>query len=155
MISGTWMYYQSQHRLNTPSKVITSYCNAIDFKDFEKAYTLHDPSLAPDKEDYLRQISVTDGVLNSYAKMNALDITITEQSDNTARATVVIESITPLRTMSHTRLHQLTKVGSQWAIQPPPQETDLSPNLYIEQTELDLHLQGRRKVGSYALSLYR
>ncbi len=148
MLIGIWSYYQSQHKLNTPSKVIKSYYNAIDFKDFNRAYTLLDPNLAPPIEDYLREISVSDGVLNSYAKMNALDITLVQQSESTARAKVTIESITPLKKMSHVRLHQLSKVDGQWYIQPPPQETDLPPNLYHDQSSLDLYLQGRRKVGS-------
>jgi hypothetical protein len=141
-------YYNNHQRLNTPEKVLSHYYNAIDFKDFDKAYTLLDQELAPEKEDYLRQISVSDGVLNSYSKMNSIDVEIIEQSGNTAKASVTIESITPLQMIDNTRIHYLTKKENQWYIQPSNIETDLPPSLYVEQATIDFHLQGRRKVDS-------
>ena len=68
----------------------------LDFKEFEKAHSLIDPENNLPIAQYMLEISVTDGLLSSYAKMDAIDTEITKRNDSTVSAKVTSQWITPL-----------------------------------------------------------
>lgn len=145
---GCYKVFQFTSTRNTPDKVISKYLDAIDVKNFDYAYTLLNPRLAPEKETFYRQISVSDGILNSYSKLNALS-TITEMvNDTIAKVQVEYSSITPLDILSTEEEYVLTKIGKSWYINPEDIPSKLPPNLYQESPTLDIYMQGRRRVNS-------
>ena len=132
----------------TPENALTAYYNHLDFKEFESAYRLIDQTNSPNKADYMLAVSVSDGVLSSYAKLNTIEVEIQEQTTDYSTAEVTCEYITPLEVIRNTYTHTLRKSNNKWYINYEPIDTDLPPQLFTSQPTLDYHAHGRRRISS-------
>jgi len=129
-----------------PEKVVISYYDALDFKRFEKAHSLLDPETKKSLDYFLLESSVTDGLIDSYGKINNIRTTILEQTTDYAKIETEIQWVTPLEDYTKTRIHEVKRKGLKWYMMPIPfkgyiptnQFTDVSANQFIN--------QGRRKV---------
>jgi len=133
---------------SNPENTLKAYYNHLDYKEFDAAYMLIDKSVAPVKADYMLAVSVSDGVLNSYAKLNTMDVEIQEQSEDYAIAEVTCEYITPLEVISLKHKHTLNKSRNKWYLGYEAIDRDLPSQLFKSQPKLDFHAHGRRRISS-------
>ncbi len=148
ILSSFLLFVYEKRPHSSPEKVLKAYYNALDFKEFDTAYALLDKSSAPEKADYMMAISVSDGVINSYAKLNNISINKLEVSNTHAQVSVDCQYITPLEVVDQTYTHTLRRIGGKWYIMHDPIDKDIPPQLYQAQTELQYHIHGRRRISS-------
>lgn len=133
---------------SSPQKVLEAYYDSLDFKAFDKAYTFLDPGSVPSKADYTLGLSVSDGILNSYGKLDKIEIQVLEQTDSYAKASVICEYVTPLKLIKKTYDHTLIFKDGNWYIIYEPLSKDLPPQLYQSNPDLEFHVHGRRQIKS-------
>jgi hypothetical protein len=120
--------------------------DALDFKRFKKAHSLINPKSKVSIAQYMLEISVTDGLLSSYAKLDAIATEITAQTDSLASAIVKTKWITPLERIDKTFHKSLVKLNGEWFIQPDDIDLDLPPDQFYSDNETNYFNQGRRKI---------
>ncbi|MBT8320262.1 MAG: hypothetical protein KJO90_01185, partial [Eudoraea sp.] len=95
---------------------------------------------------YMLEISVSDGLLSSYAKLDSLGIRLIKQSANMATAEVVTQWITPLEKIRKVNQHEVVKRDGKWYLVTSPPENDLPPNQLFSQNSTQFYNQGRRRI---------
>ncbi|GAA4884840.1 membrane protein [Flaviramulus aquimarinus] len=143
---GLYRFYIKNDSHHSPENVLLAYYDALDFKAFEKAHQLVNPKSNLPIAQYMLEISVTDGLLSSYAKLDAIETTITSQTDSLATVKVNTKWITPLEKISKTDYKSLTKLNGKWYINPDDVDLDLPPDqLYLDNVTTYFN-QGRRRI---------
>jgi len=145
---GLYTFYLKNNAQRTPKNAIIAYYDALDFKAFETAYHLIDPQTKLSKAQYMLEISVTDGLLSSYAKLEAIEAIITNKNDSTATAKVMTKWITPLEKIIKTDYKSLSKRSGKWYLHPESLDPDLPPDQLYSQNVTTYHNQGRRRITS-------
>ncbi len=145
---GLYVFYLKNDSQRSPKNAILAYYDALDFKAFEDAYRLIDPNSKLPIAQYMLEISVTDGLLGSYAKLEDIETIITNKNDSTAIAKVITNWVTPLEKISKTDYKQLSKRKGQWYLQPDNLSPDLPPDQLYSQNITKYYNQGRRRVTS-------
>ncbi|MBE7170605.1 MAG: hypothetical protein INR73_08440 [Williamsia sp.] len=130
-----------------PETLIKAYYNALDFKFFEKAHSYFPPG-SVGFEDYVLQLSVRDGLLASYGKLNFISIKLLDKKPNKITALVKTEWVTPLERYHQEAEHHLVKIGPDWFIQPPVFTHSTAPDEHMEKGILALHSQGKRTISA-------
>ena len=67
VMEGIFFYIKNEKQYD-PENVINAYYDAMDFKRFEEAHSYLAPECDITIAQFMLEISVTDGLLNSYAK---------------------------------------------------------------------------------------
>jgi hypothetical protein len=143
---GIYLFYLKNDSHRSPENAILAYYDALDFKEFEKAHSLINPNSNITIAQYMLEISVTDGLLSSYAKMDAIATEITRHNDSTVSAKVVTNWITPLDKIEKTDYKSLMKINGKWYLQADDLNNDLpSDQLYSDNTTQYFN-QGRRRI---------
>ena len=145
---GIYLFYLKNDSQHSPENVVMAYYDALDFKEFEKAHELIDPDNGLPIEEYMLMISVTDGLLSSYAKLDALESHITNKNDSTATAKVVTSWITPLEKINKTDFKSLVRRNGKWFILPDDIDSDLPPDQLYSNNITKYFNQGRRRITS-------
>ena len=143
---GIYVFYLKNNSQRSPENAILAYYDNLDFKEFEKAYSLLDPKSGISMEQYMLEISVTDGLLSSYAKLDALNTKITSQSDSTATAIVITDWLTPLEKISRTDNKSLIKREEKWFLIPNDINSDLPPDQLYSTNTTNFFNHGRRQI---------
>ncbi len=81
----TYQFYLNNSSQLSPINVIKAYYDAIDFKEFEKAHSFLDPKSDKSLSQFMLETAVQDGILNSYAKMDAIDIQVLSQTKKSSK----------------------------------------------------------------------
>lgn len=128
-----------------PVVLLKSYYNALDFKYFKKAHSYFPPhSISFD--DYVLQLSVRDGLLASYGKLDSISVKILTQTKDRILAVVTTHWVTPLEIYHQEVKHTAIKIGKKWYILPPTFDQNIPPDEHIEKGVLALHSQGKRRI---------
>lgn len=143
---GLYLFYLKNDSQRTPENAIIAYYDALDFKEFEKAYALVDSKNELPIAQYMLEISVTDGVLSSYAKLDHIETIITEKNDTLATAKVMTNWITPLEKIQQEDYRTLVKREGKWFIQHQPLDTDIPPDQLYASNTTQYFNQGRRRI---------
>ncbi|MFY7671046.1 hypothetical protein ACOSP6_08130 [Tenacibaculum sp. MEBiC06402] len=143
---GCYLFYIKNDTQRTPENVITTYYNALDFKEFEKAHNLLDPKSNLSLAQYMLETSVTDGLLSSYAKLDAIKTTILKKTDSVATMKVITDWITPLEKISNTEFKTLVKIKNKWFLVPEKKDVDLPPDQLYMKNNTGYFNQGRRRI---------
>ncbi|RAJ77414.1 hypothetical protein CLV59_107181 [Chitinophaga dinghuensis] len=133
--------FRSLH--NSPEMLIRTYYHALDFKDYTVAYSCFPPG-AERIDNYLLQLSVRDGLLASYGKLDSLSFKITSNNHHQAFAKVVSHWTTPLEEYEITDSLHLVELNHKWYLLPPSFQHPPAPDEHIEKGVLALHSQGSR-----------
>lgn len=141
-----YLFYIKNDAQRTPENVITAYYDAIDFKEFEKSYQLIDPKSNLSISQFMLEISVTDGLLSSYAKLDALETKVTTKTDSLVTLEVHTNWITPLEKINKKDYKTLVKRDNKWFLQPENIDSDLPPDQLYANNVTAYFNQGRRKV---------
>ncbi len=141
-------FYLKNDSQRTPENVVLAYYDALDFKAFEKAYLLINPNSGLSIAQYMLEISVTDGLLSSYAKLEDIKTSITRKNDSVATAKVTTQWITPLEKIKKTDYRSLLKHKGKWYLHPEALDSDLPPDQLYSDNSTTYHNQGRRRITS-------
>ncbi len=145
---GLYAFYLQNDSQRTPENVVLAYYDAIDVKAFEKAYRLIDPNRELSIAQYMLEISVTDGLLSSYAKLEDIKTSIAKKNDSVATAKVTTQWITPLEKIKKIDYKSLLKHKGKWYVQPEALDTDLPPDQLYSDNSTTYYNQGRRRITS-------
>ena len=96
------------------------------------------------------EISVTDGLLSSYAKMDAIETEITKRNDSTVSAKVTSQWITPLEKIEKIDYKSLSRRKGKWYLQPDDLNNDLPPDQLYSDNATKYFNQGRRRITTEA-----
>jgi hypothetical protein len=145
---GIYLTYVKNATQISPENVVKSYYNALDFKYYERAHAF----LVPDKEyslaQFMLEISVSDGILNSYGKLDAIETSIKNKANNKALVIAKTKWITPLEIIEKTFTHEVEKIKGKWYIIPEKKDTDLPPDQFIATNMTSFYKHGRRKIST-------
>ena len=83
-----YQFYLKNDSQRSPENAIIAYYDALDFKEFEIAYSLIDPTSNISISQYMLETSLSGGLLNSYAKLDAIETIITSRNDSLATVKV-------------------------------------------------------------------
>lgn len=145
---GVYSFYLKNADQLSPKNVVEAYFDALDFKELERAYSYFDPKSDKNLDQFMLEFAVTDGLLNSYAKLDAIAVEITNQTDSTARATAYAKWITPLELIPTQEDFELVQRHQKWYVIPKNPDLDLPPDQLITTNETDFYNHGRRRITS-------
>ncbi|NNK61113.1 MAG: hypothetical protein HKP00_10900 [Flavobacteriaceae bacterium] len=145
-IYGVHLFYIKNDSHRSPENTILAYYDALDYKQFEKAHELINPKSNIPIAQYMLEISVTDGLLSSYAKLDAIQIEITSQTDSTASIKVNTNWITPLEKIEKTEVKRVIKQNGLWYLEPGEMNNDLPPDQLLTYNTTSYFNQGRRRI---------
>lgn len=143
-----WVSITFAKEQSTPEQAIESYYNALDFKYFKKAYGFFNPNTRPTFDDYFIKLSVEDGVVASYAKLDNIKIAVTKFDDQTYEALVHTDWITPMEAYGTDIIHIVRKVKDKWYLDAPKFDLSIPPDGFVEESFLSMHKQGKRQAGT-------
>ncbi len=145
---GFYIFYLKNSTQISPENVVLAYYDALDFKEFERAHSYLDPKADKSISQFMLEISVTDGLLSSYAKLDEIDINITARTDSTATGFVKANWVTPLKIINTRDTLDLEKIKSKWYIKPKPIDPDVPPEQLVIQSNTQFYNHGKRKITS-------
>jgi len=147
VFSGIWLKSALTEYNRDPITLLKAYYHALDFKYLREAHSYF-PEGSIDLDNYILRLSVQDGLLASYGKLDSIDIKIAERSGTRIRADVLSVWVTPLERYSVTNTHILTRDGRKWLIQPPVFDSTIPPDEHIEKGIPVFHSQGKRVISA-------
>ena len=141
-----YLFYIKNDTQRSPENVVKAYYDALDFKEFNRVYSYIDPESKVTRSQYLLEIAVTDGLLSSYAKLDAISAGITKQTDSVATLKVETKWITPLEKLSKTTFKTAVKRNGKWFLKPERRSIDLPPDQLYSKNTTGYFNQGRRRI---------
>jgi len=144
----TYQFYCNNSSQLSPKNVVKSYYDAIDFKEFEKAHSFLAPKANKSLSQFMLETAVQDGILNSYAKMDAIEILVLNQTENVAKIIAKTKWITPLEIIQKDYIHEVIKEKGKWYIIPNKIDLDIPPDQFISNNGTEYFKHGRRAVSS-------
>ncbi|WP_159778380.1 hypothetical protein [Flavobacterium sp. 9AF] len=130
----------------SPENVVKSYYDALDYKHFEKAHSFVVPDKHYPLSQFMLEVSVSDGILNSYGKLDAIKTEIKYISKNKAVVIAETKWITPLEIIERKYSHEVVKIKGKWYLIPEKKDTDIPPDEFMSKNNTFYYKQGRRKI---------
>lgn len=143
---GVYIFYIKNTAQISPKNVVIAYYDALDFKEFETAYSYINPDSDIPIAQYMLEVSVTDGILSSYAKLDAIDVEIVSQTSNSAKIIAKTCWITPLEIITKTYHHELIKKKKKWYLIPNSYDLDIPPDQLFSDNIPEYYNHGRRRI---------
>ena len=130
----------------TPKKALNAYFDALNFKDFKKAYSYLDEETKPILDQYLLELSLEDGILASYSILDSLNILDIQYEDkNHAIAEVSLISTTSLMNYESVQKIELVKRKKGWYLKHREIEKDIPVDQFYAVPDVAFFNQGRRE----------
>ncbi len=128
--------------------VVEAYFDDLDFRRFEAAYARLDPLTRPDYELWRLQLSVSGGLVSSYAKLDSMTTSVV--SDEADRAVVVanLQYLTSLKWHIVDEEVDVVRRGGRWFVVADEPDLVVPPDQLVRRPEVDYLIQGRRRVTS-------
>lgn len=130
----------------THERVLTSYYNALDFKNFNEAFEMLDSDSELTLDYFLLEISVTNGLMDSYGKINRIEHRTLEKTVNYAKVESTVEWVTPLKSIVKTETHEVIKKGWKWYMKPLDSKNYIPSDQFSTVSSNNFINQGRRKI---------
>ncbi|MBT8252839.1 MAG: hypothetical protein KJN68_02625 [Bacteroidia bacterium] len=143
---GIWQLYIRYDAHQSPENAILAYYDALDFKEFEKAHKLLDPESGKSLDQFMLEMSVGDGLLSSYAKLDSITTTIKSINDSAAIVSVNGSWISPLEQIHRSEIKTVIKRKNKWFLVPEKQDLDLPPDQLMAGNLTKYYNHGRRRV---------
>lgn len=145
-VYSIYLFYLKNDSQRTPENAIIAYYDALDFKKYEKSYQLIDPKSGVSMSQFMLEISTSDGLLASYAKLDALESTTIKKTDSLVTLKVHTKWITPVEEINKTEYKVVISRNGKWFIQPEILDSDLPPDQFYSNNVTKYFNQGRRRV---------
>ena len=136
--------------LKTPEQTVNHFMNHLDFHRFREAYDLFVPDPVYTFDQYLLELSVTEGgLLPNYAKLDSLSTRLLSQRGDSA--TVRVQSFwrTSLGRRERTETMRLARHGSNWLLIPPEFRPEIPEEQMHKYTITLFKRMGKRVVSSF------
>ena len=143
---GGYIFYIKNDAHYSPENALLAYYDALDFKNYNTAHALINPKSNLSISQYMLEISVTDGLLSSYAKLEQIETSVVSKNDSLARVKVDTKWITPLEKIKKTDYKSLIKLKNKWYLEPEDTALDLPPDQLFSNTKTTYFNQGRRRI---------
>lgn len=143
---GTYQFYIKNDTQRSPENVVKAYYDALDFKEFEKAHSFINPENNVTIAQYMLEISSTDGLLSSYAKLDAISTKVITKTDSLATLKVATKWITPLEKIEKTDYKTVVKHNGKWFLESEAVEADLPPDQLFSSNKTNYFNHGRRRI---------
>ncbi|WP_417886534.1 hypothetical protein [Zunongwangia sp.] len=143
---GIYIFYVKNATQISAQNVVKAYYDALDFKEFERAHSYLDPKSDVTIAQYMLEVSVTDGILSSYAKMDSIGLEVLQETKKSAKILAHTRWITPLEKIDKTYEHELIKINSKWFIKPSKFDTDIPPDQLFSDNLTQFYNHGRRRI---------
>ena len=143
---GIYLFYVKNTAQISPKNVVEAYYDALDFKEFERAHSYINPDSDIDISQYMLEVSVTDGILSSYAKLDAIDVEVVSKTKSNEKIIAKTEWITPLEIISKTYEHELVKKNNKWYVIPNSYDLDIPPDQLFSDNIPEYYNHGRRRI---------
>lgn len=143
---GMYQSYLFNASQISPTNVVKAYYDALDFKYYEKAHSYINPESHLSISQFMLETSVADGILNSYAKLDAIEIKVIKSGDKRATLVAKTKWITPLEIINKDYYHEAVKQKGKWYLVPNKQPLDIPPDQFLANNSTEYYKQGRRKI---------
>lgn len=143
---GIYQFYIENVAQRSAMNVVNAYYDALDFKEFERAHSYLDPNAEIDLAQYMLEVSVTDGILSSYAKLDSIGIELMDEKGNRAKAKVSTQWITPLEKVQKDFFHELVQRSGKWYLLPNTFDNDVPPDQLFVSNGTTFYNHGRRQL---------
>lgn len=148
LIFGCYTFYMTNATQISPKNIVNAYYDALDFKEFERAYSYLNPKSSKTKDQYMLEVAVNDGLLSSYSKLDEIRPTILSLNDSIAKVKVETFWVTPLERIKKIEYHELEKLQKKWFINPLAYDLDIPPDQLFSVNETKFYNHGRRRITS-------
>ncbi len=146
--NGLYLIYIKSVKQISPIHVTEAYYDALDIKEYKRAYSYLDPQCHKTIDQYMLEIAVNDGLLSSYAKMDNIKVSVTAKTDSTTKVKAVTHWVTPLEKIDKVYHHELVKYGKKWFVKPLSYDLDIPPDQLYTRNTTTYYNHGRRRVSS-------
>ena len=147
-VYGLYQFYFVNAKQLSPENAVLAYYDAVDFKRYEDAFQLLNPDSGKSLDQYMLEISVSDGLLSSYAKLESIHTQITSESKEDAIVKTKLTWITPLKRYDQELSHSLNRISGKWYLDPTDIDLDLPSDQLFSSTNVAYYNHGRRRVSS-------
>ncbi len=147
LLAGIWLgFEQFAGPLNDPVKIVQAYYDDLDFRRFEDAFARFDPETRPSFDQYMLELSVTNGLVASYGKLDSVRAKIVEEEPDRVVVEASLDWITTLDAYPTVDRLILVRQSGQWYIEPTPGDVTTPPDQFFRRATVDFLSQGRRRV---------
>lgn len=146
LLLGVYKFYIKNTAQIIPENVVKAYYNAMDFKEFEKAYSYLNKGSEKKLDQFMLEISVTDGLLSSYAKLDKITTEVIHQSKDTITIKANTTWITSLEIIKKEDEVVTVYKNNKWFIVPKVVDSYIPSNQFFNTTSTEFYNQGRRKI---------
>ncbi|WP_025741609.1 membrane protein [Aquimarina pacifica] len=145
---GSYLFYIKNEKQLSPVNVAKAYYDALDFKEFVRAHSYLDPYSDKTLDQYMLEVSVTDGLLSSYSKLDQIKVHVVAQTDSTAKTQVFTRWITALEAIDKVFYHELVRRNNKWFLKPRAYDLDIPPDQLLAENTTKFYNHGRRRITS-------
>ncbi|RMG97022.1 MAG: hypothetical protein D6706_09270 [Chloroflexi bacterium] len=145
VLSGV-VHYRRQIR--DPIRLVEAYYDDLDFRRFREAYERLDPETRPSFDQYRLELSVTNGLVASYGKLDSIYVSVISQEPNRMVVEAKTELVTALQAYTTIQRHVLVQRNGRWYIVPDQPEVKIPPDEFFRRAEVAWHSAGRRRVAT-------
>ena len=139
---GYWVLQQNR----SPVAVVQAYYDDLDFRRFSNAYARLDPLKRPAYDQYLLGLSVKNGLVASYGKLDSVKVQILTSEPDQVVVQVETVLITSLNEYPLSQRQTLVKRSGEWYIVPEKDDPVIAPDQFFRVGEVSWRSQGRRQV---------
>lgn len=137
--------HKSKDYQKDSSELVHAYYHALDYKKFEEAYSYIEKSPNLSYEQYSLELSLEDGILASYAKLDSIVIKVLDQSEDIQMIEVTASWFTAIQKYETKEALTLIKKNDNWYIRKKAFEKATPPEQLINIPDINFYNQGRRK----------
>ncbi|SEB50631.1 hypothetical protein SAMN04489761_1101 [Tenacibaculum sp. MAR_2009_124] len=143
---GMYLFYIHNTTQISSENVVKAYFDALDFKRFTQAHSYLDKNSKKSLDQFMLEISVTDGLLSSYAKLENIETKVISKTKDTTYIETKTKWITPLETIDKSEIIKTVKKNHKWYVVPKKNSKYTPANLFFDIPETTFYNQGRRKI---------
>lgn len=145
-IIGAYFIYDENGTQNSSVNVVKAYYDALDFKRFTKAHSYLDKNSKKTLDQFMLEISVSDGLLSSYAKLENIGTKIINKRNDTVLIEAKTKWVTPLEIINKKEIIKTISKNNKWFIVPEEPDPYKPSNQFFNSPETIFYNQGRRKI---------
>ena len=145
---GFHLFYIKNVTQHSATNVVKAYYDAMDFKEFERAHSYLLEETGKTLDQFMLEISVTDGILSSYAKLDEIKTEILYEQYDSVQLRASSKWITPLEIVKHEEILTSVRRKGKWYIIPTILNPELPQNQFFKTNTTSYYNQGRRRIST-------